>query len=652
MALSRRMARRWSSTKAATFSDPAAAAAVGVLALLVYLRTLLPDVGGPEDTPKFQYLGAALGTAHPPGYPLHTMLSHVFSYLPVGTLAYRANLLSAVAGAAASATTWLLSRALGASRVAATFGALTMAFGAAFWTYSVLAEVYTLSAVLLLAVMFWLVRWKQTRRAAHLYAAAGCFALALGNHLAIVACVPAIALFLLVTDARSVMRPRTLATAGAIAVSGFLQYAYILVRTRQHTPYREATAHNVTELLRVIRGGDYAEYLFALGWAQLVDRLGEFQHLVAAELGVVGLLCAGAGVIVLMTRDWRVTALLGLSFAGIALFVLNIVGDLRGFLVVPLALASPFVATGGERVRLLAKRFGPGAAAAVMLLLLAYPLWPLRGNFEANDWSERTQEARFFRSWFDRLPARAAVLPEDYIADSIVVYLEVESRRRRTILQPRPHAASVRALFESGEHIYALNARHAELAPRGFHFVPLRLPPDAQHATAADRQPRRVYRLVGTLETLPFGDARWHDVTTVARQGRVSILIDNYRPFEARLVLYAAADAPLNPELTDDYVSSIATPTIEVRKFDRQDGASRRALAQSLAGDEGAAAILQETRRYVVRVECRVNDGGQFAAWGLSLGGAPRQVLGLAQPDRPHPSRAVISELPPALGAR
>ena len=60
----------------------------------------------------------------------------------------------------------------------------TVAFGGAFWGYAVFAEVYTLSAALLLAIMFWLVRWKQTRRDAHLYAAAACFALALGNHLA------------------------------------------------------------------------------------------------------------------------------------------------------------------------------------------------------------------------------------------------------------------------------------------------------------------------------------------------------------------------------------------------------------------------------------------------------------------------------------
>ena len=167
---------------------------VGTAAFVVYLRTLLPDVGGPEDSPKFQYLGAVLGTAHAPGYPLHTLLSHVFSYIPLGTIAYRANLMSAMFGAVAVAMAVLVARASGASRAAAALGALAMAFGAAFWHFSVLAEVYSLTAALLLAIVYWLVRWRQSGRDAHLFAAAGFFALAIGNHLSIVAAAPAIAL--------------------------------------------------------------------------------------------------------------------------------------------------------------------------------------------------------------------------------------------------------------------------------------------------------------------------------------------------------------------------------------------------------------------------------------------------------------------------
>ncbi len=50
--------------------------------------------------------------------------------------------------------------------------------------------------------------------------------------------------------------------------------------------------------------------------------------------------------------------------------------------------------------------------------------------------------------------------------------------------------------------------------------------------------------------------------------------------------------------------------------------------------------------RYVVRAEHRVNDEGQFAAWGLSFGSAPTRVIGYAQPDRPHPSRALAGAIP------
>lgn len=75
--------------------DGAVALLVAASVLTVYVRTLLPHLGGTEDTPKFQYLGYVLGTAHHPGYPLYVMVSHLFSYLPIGTLAYRINLMSA-----------------------------------------------------------------------------------------------------------------------------------------------------------------------------------------------------------------------------------------------------------------------------------------------------------------------------------------------------------------------------------------------------------------------------------------------------------------------------------------------------------------------------------------------------------------------------
>ena len=82
----------------------AAAGAVFVAAVVLYVRTLLPDVGT-WDTAEFQAIGPVLGIAHPTGYPTYTLLAWLASVVlqPFGNEAYRADLLSAllVAGAAA-----------------------------------------------------------------------------------------------------------------------------------------------------------------------------------------------------------------------------------------------------------------------------------------------------------------------------------------------------------------------------------------------------------------------------------------------------------------------------------------------------------------------------------------------------------------------
>jgi hypothetical protein len=66
---------------------------------VVYGRTVQRSTGNQfsVDTTKFDYLGLVLGTAHPPGYPLYTMLNAAFVHIvPWGSVALRANLLSAV----------------------------------------------------------------------------------------------------------------------------------------------------------------------------------------------------------------------------------------------------------------------------------------------------------------------------------------------------------------------------------------------------------------------------------------------------------------------------------------------------------------------------------------------------------------------------
>ena len=138
------------------------AAAIAIVTLAFFVITLRPDVGGTEDSPKFQFVGRVLGTSHSPGYPFYSMATYAFGRLPIGTLAYRINLFSAVCGALACMCIFLTARRLGVTTLLSIAAALAAATSYPVWSNSVTAEVYTLAAVLSGFAVYWLIAFAQT----------------------------------------------------------------------------------------------------------------------------------------------------------------------------------------------------------------------------------------------------------------------------------------------------------------------------------------------------------------------------------------------------------------------------------------------------------------------------------------------------------
>ena len=67
---------------------------------MVYLFTLSPTVNF-LDSGELITVGATAGVAHPPGYPLYTLLVILAAAIPIGDTAVRVNLVSALGGALA-----------------------------------------------------------------------------------------------------------------------------------------------------------------------------------------------------------------------------------------------------------------------------------------------------------------------------------------------------------------------------------------------------------------------------------------------------------------------------------------------------------------------------------------------------------------------
>jgi hypothetical protein len=137
-------------------------AAVAALSFAIYLVTLHPTVSG-GDSGELIAVAHSMGVAHPPGYPLYTLLAKLFSLMPLKTIAWRVNLLSAVCGAAAAGVlSWTVGRWSGDPFASFVAGGL-FAFAPGVWRYATQAEVFALNNLLLCLLVAISLEFSRTR---------------------------------------------------------------------------------------------------------------------------------------------------------------------------------------------------------------------------------------------------------------------------------------------------------------------------------------------------------------------------------------------------------------------------------------------------------------------------------------------------------
>ena len=131
--------------------------------LAVYIRTLLPGVVG-GDAGELQYAAPLLALIHPTGQPLYGLLGFLWSkIIPLGSVAWRMNLLAAVSGAAACAmVAWAVQRLYGQPPIALASG-LSLGLGATLWSQAVIADKYAFSAFLAALVSALALLWIKVR---------------------------------------------------------------------------------------------------------------------------------------------------------------------------------------------------------------------------------------------------------------------------------------------------------------------------------------------------------------------------------------------------------------------------------------------------------------------------------------------------------
>jgi hypothetical protein len=136
----------------------AASLVTTLLALAVYWLTLAPDLAwanAGSDGGELITAAVTLGIPHPSGYPLYVLLGKLFSWLPLGAVAFRLNLFSAVCVAVAAGLVTAVNSDYRLPITAPAIAAgLTFAFAPLVWSQALISEVYGLN-LLCLALFLW-----------------------------------------------------------------------------------------------------------------------------------------------------------------------------------------------------------------------------------------------------------------------------------------------------------------------------------------------------------------------------------------------------------------------------------------------------------------------------------------------------------------
>ena len=131
--------------------------------LALYGATLLPGMV-PADGGEFQLVAQTAGVAHPPGYPLYTMLGWLFANLPLGpTPAWRLNFFSAITAATTLGLVFAAARTLTGSALGGLMAAMTLGSATTFWATATKASIRPLTGFFTALCLYALSKYTSSR---------------------------------------------------------------------------------------------------------------------------------------------------------------------------------------------------------------------------------------------------------------------------------------------------------------------------------------------------------------------------------------------------------------------------------------------------------------------------------------------------------
>jgi len=202
-------------------------AVIAIVTFSVYNLTLMPTVGW-SDSAELSVKAHELGVPHGSGYPIYAIFAWAFTKLPVGDIAFRVNLLSAVFGAIAAVIVYYIVLELTDTWWSGFVASLAFAFSFSEWSQSTIAEVYTLNSLIISLCVLSLILWQKGRIGLEYFALF--FGLSQAHHRTSILLAIPFSAFIVLRNSHIIKQPRYVAKLFLIMLIPQISYFYLLIR--------------------------------------------------------------------------------------------------------------------------------------------------------------------------------------------------------------------------------------------------------------------------------------------------------------------------------------------------------------------------------------------------------------------------------------
>ncbi len=386
------------------YRDHVAAAILWLVIFFVYLRTIAVTVGF-IDSGELATVPYILGIAHPTGYPLWTLVTHIFSHLPIASEEIvRLNIFCALATSSAAVLLYyamLLLFRTGIkspdpyhSVMPASFTALVLAFSQTYWDQATSIEVYAfhlflLSATLLIflrAVFSYLEEQAIDQHKWFLFAYV--LGLSFTNHLTTILLAPAFIFLYFSAFRLSKEGIRLLCILAIPFVLGLSVYVYFPIRTVQQPVLNWGYPATIERILWHVSGKQYRIWMFSSS-AAAAKQWNRFVNAAPVEFYYLPLLFSLFGAWKLLLNHRRIFAFVFLLLAGCIAYTINYdINDIDSYFLLAYVALAMFAGFGAlEAWMMFKKSWGKAAVAAVFFAVVAAEL--------SGNWSEADASSNY-----------------------------------------------------------------------------------------------------------------------------------------------------------------------------------------------------------------------------------------------------------------